>query len=92
MPSAIAKRTSATSSGSAPSRTAPSSPSGPTCAPGPATVTWSLTPQGTETHVRLSAEIERAPLRDRVLLALGGEAWLERAFARAIGRLALVAV
>ena len=52
-----------------------------------AIIRWSLTPRGERTHVRLEADIRRTSAVDRVLLALGGEAWLEFALALALGRL-----
>jgi len=52
-----------------------------------AAICWTLTPRGGRTHVRLEADVESARPLDRLLLALGGEAWLARAFARALARL-----
>ena len=52
-----------------------------------ALVTWSLCPEGSATRVRLSVEVERASLRDRLVLALGGGAWLQRRLALALERL-----
>jgi carbon monoxide dehydrogenase subunit G len=52
-----------------------------------ATVSWSLTPDGAGTRVRLHVDVERASLRDRALLALGGRAWLRRRLAAALERL-----
>src|SRR4029453_8802813 len=40
------------------------------------------------TDVTLSAELEEATPLDRLLLALGGRAWLQRRFASVLGRLA----
>lgn len=56
------------------------------------TVRWSLEPRGRATHVAVSAEVERAAPRDRVLLALGGNFWLRRALAQALDQLAVLAV
>ena len=53
-----------------------------------ARVSWSLTPHAAGTLVGLAAEIERAAPLDRVLLGLGGRAWLERRFASALAHLA----
>ena len=53
-----------------------------------ARVTWSLEDRGGETRVRLTAEVEEAAPLDRILLALGGRAWLQRRFASALSRLA----
>ena len=52
-----------------------------------ALVSWSLTPDGERTRVRLAVELERASLRDRLLLAGGGAVWLRRRFAIALARL-----
>jgi carbon monoxide dehydrogenase subunit G len=52
-----------------------------------AAVSWSLTPRGGATHVRLAARVDRAAPVDRLLLAIGGRAWLARHFARAVERL-----
>ncbi|HEX8207592.1 MAG TPA: SRPBCC family protein [Solirubrobacteraceae bacterium] len=56
-----------------------------------AVVRWALSPVGGQTRVRLSAEVERTSKLDRALLAMGGERWLDRALARAVARLELVA-
>lgn len=56
-----------------------------------ATVTWSLEPNGSATHVTLSADVERAAPHDRVLLVLGGNVWVRRALAQALDRLAALA-
>jgi Polyketide cyclase / dehydrase and lipid transport len=57
-----------------------------------ATVGWTLAPRADHTHVSLSADVERVAPLDRLLLALGGRRWLDRALARAVSRLeALVA-
>jgi catechol 2,3-dioxygenase-like lactoylglutathione lyase family enzyme len=53
-----------------------------------ATVTWSLDDRGGETRVRLTAEVGDATPLDRILLALGGRAWLQRRFASVLRRLA----
>jgi len=45
-----------------------------------ARVGWELGEDTGGTAVRLSAEVERAALGDRLLLALGGRAWMERRF------------
>ena len=46
-----------------------------------ARVMWTLTPAGPgRTRVRLSATVERAAPLDRLLLALGGRAWMRRRF------------
>ena len=52
-----------------------------------ARVSWSLEDRGRETRVRLAAELERTAPLDRVLLALGGRAWLQRRFASVLSRL-----
>src|SRR5438270_10703175 len=43
-----------------------------------ARIAWELAEDTGGTAVRLSAEIDHAALPDRLLLALGGRAWLER--------------
>jgi uncharacterized protein YndB with AHSA1/START domain len=53
-----------------------------------ARVTWTLAPDGTGTHVRLAAEVEQVGVLDRLLLALGGRAWLRRRFRHGLTRLA----
>ncbi len=51
-------------------------------------VRWSLAPDGGEgTRVRLSATVESAHARDRLVLALGGRAWLRRCFMHALVQL-----
>jgi uncharacterized protein YndB with AHSA1/START domain len=50
-------------------------------------VAWEIRPDAAGTRVRLSAEVAEASLADRVLLALGGEAWLSRLFERALANL-----
>jgi hypothetical protein len=54
-------------------------------------VGWEIT--GTEnggSAVRLWARVERASLRDRLLLAVGGRRWLARIFRRAVANLSRV--
>ena len=51
-------------------------------------VRWRLSGEGTGTRVRLEATVDRAGWLDRLLLLLGGRAWLERRFAAVLGRLA----
>ena len=51
-------------------------------------MSWFLGKRLNSTRVRLAAEIERASLLDRVLLALGGRWWLRRRFASTLERLA----
>lgn len=54
-----------------------------------ARVSWTLEPaRGAGTHVRLVASVERATALDRLLLTLGGAAWLRRRFAFGLERLA----
>jgi uncharacterized protein YndB with AHSA1/START domain len=53
-----------------------------------ALVSWTLAARLGETRVRLAAEVEHVSTFDRLLLALGGRAWLERRFAFGLGRLA----
>jgi hypothetical protein len=52
-----------------------------------ARVAWELGEDTGGTAVRLSAEVEHAALRDRVLLRLGGGAWMRRHFAKILERL-----
>jgi hypothetical protein len=52
-----------------------------------ARVAWELGEDGAGTEVRLSAEVERASAGDRMLLALGGRAWMERRFEAILERL-----
>jgi hypothetical protein len=52
-----------------------------------ARVAWELGEDTGGTAVQLSAEVEHAALRDRVLLALGGRAWMQRHFAAILARL-----
>ena len=49
-------------------------------------VAWEISPDGDGSRVRLSAEVQ-ASLPDRILLALGGRAWLHRLFERALANL-----
>jgi polyketide cyclase/dehydrase/lipid transport protein len=49
---------------------------------------WTLWPRGQAAAVRLSATVESLGLLDRLLLAAGGDRWLRRRFAGAVGRLA----
>ena len=51
-------------------------------------VSWTLEPQGSGTRVRLEARVKRAGLGDRLILALGGRAWLRTRLRDALGRLA----
>ena len=51
-------------------------------------VRWKLSGAPSGTHVRLEATIDRTGWLDRLLLLLGGRAWLERRFAAVLGRLA----
>ena len=53
-----------------------------------ARVSWTLAPRAGRTHVRLEAEVQYASALDRLLLALGGRAWLRRRFAFGLERLA----
>jgi Polyketide cyclase / dehydrase and lipid transport len=53
-----------------------------------ARVSWVLAGRLGSTRVRLAAEVERASLADRVLLAAGGRWWLRRRFASTLERLA----
>jgi uncharacterized protein YndB with AHSA1/START domain len=53
-----------------------------------ARVGWDLEDAGAgTTRVRLTTEIEAAPLRDRLLLALGGRWWVRRIYADALANL-----
>ena len=47
-------------------------------------VSWEIRPAERGSHVVLAAQVERASLPDRTLLALGGRAWLRRLFERAL--------
>jgi uncharacterized protein YndB with AHSA1/START domain len=53
-----------------------------------ARVSWTLAGRMGQTRVRLAAEVEQARPLDRVLLALGGRAWMRRTFRRTLERLA----
>jgi hypothetical protein len=46
-----------------------------------ARVSWTISPDGVGTRVRLAARMERATLRDRLLLRVGGATWMRRRFA-----------
>ena len=50
-------------------------------------VRWEMNEDARGTLVRLSAEVERASPADRVLLALGGRAWMHRHFRQILARL-----
>jgi uncharacterized protein YndB with AHSA1/START domain len=52
-----------------------------------ASVRWTLTPASGCTEVELAARVERAAALDRILLALGGGAWLRRLFTKTLYRL-----
>jgi uncharacterized protein YndB with AHSA1/START domain len=52
-----------------------------------ARIAWELSEDAGGTAVRLSAEVEHAALPDRLLLALGGRAWMTRRFDAILGRL-----
>jgi uncharacterized protein YndB with AHSA1/START domain len=53
-----------------------------------ARVSWTLAGRPGQTRVRLAAEVEHAGALDRLLLALGGRAWLRRRFAYGLAALA----
>jgi hypothetical protein len=53
-----------------------------------ARVSWVMEARGTATEVTLTAQVERAGVLDRALLALGGRAWIERRFGSVLDRLA----
>jgi hypothetical protein len=53
-----------------------------------ARVSWTLAGRLGQTRVRLAAEVEHVGGLDRLLLALGGRAWLRRRFAFGLERLA----
>jgi hypothetical protein len=57
-----------------------------------ATVSWRLADHGAATEVTLAVTVERAAARDRLVLAVGGAAWLRRALAAALERLEELAV
>jgi Polyketide cyclase / dehydrase and lipid transport len=50
-------------------------------------IAWDLTEDGGGTDVRLSAEVKRSAVPDRLLLSLGGRRWLTRRFAVILKRL-----
>ncbi len=50
-------------------------------------VSWEIRPDGSGSTVRLSAEVADASLPDRVVLALGGAAWLRGLFERVLRNL-----
>ncbi len=52
-----------------------------------ARVAWELSEDAGGTAVRLAAEVDHAALPDRVLLALGGRAWMRRRFGAILARL-----
>jgi hypothetical protein len=52
-----------------------------------ARVAWELGEDAGGTAVRLAADVERATLPDRILLALGGRAWMRRHFREILARL-----
>ena len=52
-----------------------------------ARIAWELSEDAGGTAVRLSAEIARATAPDRMLLALGGRAWMAGRFHAILGRL-----
>ena len=52
-----------------------------------ATVAWELGEDAGGTAVRLSAEVDHAAPPDRLLLALGGRAWMTRRFEAILERL-----
>ena len=51
------------------------------------TVSWSLAPVDAGTRVELAATVDRAGLRERLLLELGGRAWFRRRFRHALSEL-----
>ncbi len=50
-------------------------------------IAWRIEPDGDGSRVALSAEVIDPWLPDRILLALGGRAWLGRLFERALANL-----
>jgi hypothetical protein len=54
-------------------------------------VRWLVEPAGDGSRVTLAAEVERASLLDRAILALGGRLILRRGFHEALAQLARVA-
>jgi uncharacterized protein YndB with AHSA1/START domain len=53
-------------------------------------VRWRFEEEGGGTRVRLTATVTRAGVADRLLLALGGRAWMAARFRLALERLAVV--
>jgi hypothetical protein len=53
-----------------------------------ARVSWTLAGRMSQTRVRLAANVEDAAPLDRLLLALGGRAWMRRMFRHTLGQLA----
>lgn len=53
-----------------------------------ARVSWTLAGRVNQTRVRLAADVEKASTFDRVLLAIGGRAYMRRLFRRTLERLA----
>jgi len=51
-------------------------------------VSWTLAPEGEGTRVRLAARVKHAGIGDRLILALGGRAWLRIRLRDALERLA----
>ena len=54
-----------------------------------AAVAWTLRAEGDTTRVTLRADVVTAGARDRVLLALGGRAWMRAQFRATLKRLAV---
>jgi uncharacterized protein YndB with AHSA1/START domain len=52
-----------------------------------ARIAWELNEDADGTAVRLSAQVEHAAIPDRLLLALGGRAWMRRRFDAILARL-----
>jgi uncharacterized protein YndB with AHSA1/START domain len=50
-------------------------------------VAWEIRPDGGGSTVLLSAEVAHASLPDRLLLAVGGDAWFRNLFERALANL-----
>jgi hypothetical protein len=53
-----------------------------------AVIAWELSEDAEGTGVRLSADVQKAAVMDRLLLALGGARWMRRRFDRILERLA----
>jgi uncharacterized protein YndB with AHSA1/START domain len=53
-----------------------------------ARVSWTVTPAAQATRVRLEAKIENSTPLDRIVLSLGGAAWMRRRFAEILAVLA----